>query len=189
MRRRPSFTRADRLGALMRDEVERIVDYEVHAAIVRHVQVTESVLSGDLGHLRVRYVMKASDEPSAKAQDALERAAGFVARTLTDSLQLHRTPKVVFSFDREFVRMRRMKAALDADRAARGEAPLLAERLDDGGGAVADGGTHGDDWRGGDGLDDGGLDDDAFDGDDAFDDDAFDADAFDDDRGDAVGPA
>ena len=34
MRRRPSFTRADRLGSLMREEVERILSYEVRAAAV-----------------------------------------------------------------------------------------------------------------------------------------------------------
>ena len=165
MRRRPSFTRSDRLGSLMRDEVERIVDYDVRSAIVRHVYITDCVLSGDLGHLRVRYVMKSSDELSDSAQAALDKAAGFVARTLTDSLQLHRTPRIVFSFDCEFVRMRRMKLALDAERVARGEAPLDAGRLE--ADAALAGGTA-------EGVDEDGFDDDDDDDDDddgGFDDD------------------
>ncbi len=112
MRRRPSFTRADRLGSLMRDEIERILAYEVRASVVRHVQVTETVLSGDLGHLRVRYVMQGTELPSDAAQEALDRAAGFVARNLAEGLQVHRPPKVVFSFDREYARLRKLQEAL-----------------------------------------------------------------------------
>jgi ribosome-binding factor A len=112
VRRRPSFTRADRLGSLMRDEVERILAYEVRAAVVRHVQVTETVLSGDLGHLRVRYVMQGTELPSDAAQEALDKAAGFVARNLAEGLQVHRPPKVVFSFDREYARLRKLQEAL-----------------------------------------------------------------------------
>jgi ribosome-binding factor A len=112
LRRRPTFTRAGRLGALMRDEVERVLAYEVRAAAAREVKVTDAVLSPDLGHLRVRYVMAASDEASEPVQEALERMAGFVARAMAEALQVHRPPRVVFSFDREYARLRKMQALL-----------------------------------------------------------------------------
>lgn len=108
----------------MRDEVERIVDFELTNAVVRHVLITEAVLAGDLGHLRVRYIMRDSDDESERAQEALERSAGYVARSLADSMQLQRAPRVVFSFDRESARMRRLQLVLEADRAARTAAAL-----------------------------------------------------------------
>ncbi len=114
MRRRPTFTRADRLGTLMRDEVERVVDFELTSSVARQVQVTDAVLAPDLGHLRVRYVLRQGDDPSDKAQEALDRVAGYVARSLSESLQLHRAPRVVFSFDKEFVRLRKVRELLEA---------------------------------------------------------------------------
>ncbi len=126
MRRRPTFTRADRLGTLMRDEVERVVDFELTSSVARQVQVTDAVLAPDLGHLRVRYVMRQGDDPSEKAQEALDRVAGYVARSLAESLQLNRSPRVVFSFDKEFVRLRKVRALLDAraaEEAASGATP------------------------------------------------------------------
>lgn len=133
MRRRPSFTRADRLGSLMREEVERILSYEVRAAVVRHVQVTETVLSGDLGHLRIRYVMQETEHPSDAAQEALDRAAGFVARNLAEGLQMHRAPKIVFSFDKEYAQLRKLQGLLvpTAGQTPAGEATAAAAAPDD----------------------------------------------------------
>ena len=80
-----------------------------------HVHVTGIRLAGDLAHLRVRYVMEGNDEPNEKAQDVLTQAAGFVARELARSLQLRRVPKVVFTFDDEFVRLRRIRELLEGE--------------------------------------------------------------------------
>ncbi len=149
MRRRPAFTRVDRVGALMRGEIERIVAFELSSPLARHVQVTGTKLSGDMGHLRVRYVMRdgvvngdsASDGTEQqtfagtsgraggshgadagtpeKAQAMLERSAGYVARVLCDILQLRKSPKVVFSYDREYEQMRRVRVVLDSERKLR----------------------------------------------------------------------
>ncbi len=115
MRRRPQFSRADRIGHLMHEQVTRIVSAEIRAPLARHVQVTATKLSPDLGHLRVHYVMHDCDEPNQRAQEMLERAAGFVASALRHSLGLKRRPTVVFRFDREYVRMRRVKDMLSKD--------------------------------------------------------------------------
>ncbi len=115
MRRRPQFTRADRLQHLMLDEVVRIVGGEIRSPLAGHVHVTGIRLAGDLAHLRVRYVMEGNDEPNEKAQDVLTQAAGFVARELARSLQLRRVPKVVFTFDDEFVRLRRIRELLEGE--------------------------------------------------------------------------
>ena len=115
MRRRPQFSRADRIGHLMHEEVIRIVSSEIRGPLALHVNVTATKLSPDLGHLRVHYVMHNDDEPNERAQEMLERAAGFMASALRQSLGLKRRPKVVFRFDREYIRMRRVKDILSKD--------------------------------------------------------------------------
>lgn len=123
MRRRPQFTRAERLGHLLQDEVIQLVNGEIRSALAQHVVVTASTLSPDLAHLRVCYVMEGSDDPNPRAQAMLESAGGFVAGALRRSLQLRRTPKVVFTFDSEYVRLRRVRELLALDqRAAAAEA-------------------------------------------------------------------
>ena len=112
MRRRPQFSRADRIGHLMHEEVLRIVSSEIRAPLALHVHVTATKLSADLGHLRVHYVMDNNDDPNERAQEMLERAAGFMAGALRQSLGLKRRPKVVFRFDREYTRMRRVNDML-----------------------------------------------------------------------------
>jgi len=115
MRRRPQFTRADRLQHLLLDEVVRIVGGEIRSPLAAHVHVTGIRLAGDLAHLRVSYVMEGHDELNEKAAEVLTRAAGFVARELARSLQMRRTPNVVFTFDDEFVRLRRIRQLLEKE--------------------------------------------------------------------------
>ena len=115
MRRQKQFNRADRIGLLMREEVERIVSYEVRSPLVNTVKVTRSELSGDLGHFKVYYAIGETTADHEEIQSVLERAAGFVARTLRDTLQLKRNPKVRFYFDHAYTRMERIDQLLTDD--------------------------------------------------------------------------
>ncbi len=136
MRRRPTFTRADRISSLMQDEVKRIIEFELTSPLARHIQVTDTKLAADMGHLRIRFVMKERPptltgevEPSCdddqstdehgsaeRAQLMLDHAAGYVARVLCDVLQLRKAPKIVFSYDREYAQMKRVREILEEER-------------------------------------------------------------------------
>ena len=117
MRRQPSFTRADRLQSLMLDEVERLVSYEVRSPLAQKVKVVASRLSPDLGHLRVMYVMLDGSDATDAVQDVLEKASAFVARNLVEALDLSKWPQVVFQFDADAQRSRRVEQILAAERA------------------------------------------------------------------------
>ena len=140
MRRRPTFTRADRISSLMQDEVKRIIEFELTSPLARHIQVTDTKLAADMGHLRIRFVMKerpltptgevepiTEDEQgdehgsAEKAQLMLDRSAGYVARVLCEVLQLRKAPKIVFSYDREYAQMKRVREILEEERGG----PLL----------------------------------------------------------------
>lgn len=123
-RRKGTFNRVERVSSLMRDEVERVIAFELSSPLARHVQVTGTKLAADMGHLRIRFVMRPeedeqevpsvpTDDELERAQNMLDRASGYVARVLTDVLQLRKTPKVVFSFDREYERLRRVQRVLE----------------------------------------------------------------------------
>lgn len=112
MRRKPTFTRADRLEHLMTDEVERLLAYEVRKPMARQIKVVHAHLSPDLGHLRVQYVMVTGEEASAAIVEFLQLTAGFVARAVTESLQLRKKPQVAFHFDRDAMRSHRVEELL-----------------------------------------------------------------------------
>lgn len=97
---------------LMFAEIERIVAFELRSRLAQGVQLTRAKLAGDLGHLRVFYVIADHEGPSERHQDALERAAGFVARTLTDVMALRRRPIVVWQHDGDYERDKRISALL-----------------------------------------------------------------------------
>ena len=117
MRRQPTFTRADRLEHLMADEVDRLLAYEARSPLVRHVKVVHAELSGDLGFLRVQYIVQPGGDATPELQEALERSAPWVGRTLKESLQLRKAVEVVFRFDKDAMRLQRVQALLAAEAA------------------------------------------------------------------------
>lgn len=116
MRRQPSFTRAGRLEHLMLDEVERLLNYEVRSPLAQQVKVTGGKLSPDLSHLRVQFMLLQGGEPGPAYTELWERVAPFVSRTLQETLQLRGRPHIAFHFDRDAVRMERVRELLALDK-------------------------------------------------------------------------
>jgi len=63
------------------------------------IQVTEARLSPDKRELKVFVNVHGTEEEQNAALAALESAAGFVRRQLTERLQLRRSPSPVFVLD------------------------------------------------------------------------------------------
>ena len=115
MRRQPTFTRADRLESIMTDEVARILSYEVRSPLAQHVKIVASHLSGDLGHLRINYVLVDGGETTPAIEAMLEQTAGFLGRTMRETLQLKKKTVIAFHFDRDFMRAHRVAEILAAE--------------------------------------------------------------------------
>ncbi len=115
MRRRPAFTRSERIELLLVGEVERLLAFELKSPLSADVHVSAAHLAGDLGHMRVDWALRSSDDASPRHQEMLDRAASFVGRTLQDIYGLRKRPTVVFRFDQEYVRARRVQAVLAAE--------------------------------------------------------------------------
>lgn len=128
MRRKPTFTRADRVEHLMLGEVERLLSYEIRDPLAQQVKVTAVRLSADLGHLRVQFVLHSGDRPFEALTAMLERTAPFLARTLQEELTLRHRLTVTFTFDRDAADLERVRQLLAAERPASEETDAAKPR-------------------------------------------------------------
>jgi ribosome-binding factor A len=92
--------RPERVADILRDEITQIVGYELEDPRITMVTVTDVRLSENLKAARV-YVTVAGDEEEHKlALAALRKAAPYVRKQVGLSLNLPRTPEIVFVRDR-----------------------------------------------------------------------------------------
>ncbi len=109
--------RPQRLAEELREEIARMIAFELKDPRVGFVTVTRVELAPDLRYARVYVGIMGNEDERKKSLDALQGAAGFVRRELGRRLRIHHTPEVDFRYDK----------GLDAtDRVAR----LLAEEAD-----------------------------------------------------------
>ena len=105
----------------MLDEVERLLEFELRNPLARRAKPVVAKLSPDLGHLRVGYVLHDGSEPSREVQDALAKAAPYVARTLGEVLDLKKRLEVAFTVERDALQAQRIQTILQRDPAPASE--------------------------------------------------------------------
>ncbi len=143
--------RPERLAQEMREEIARMITFEIKDPRVGFVTVTRVELAPDLRYARV-YVGIMGDEPGReKSLDALRRAAGFVRRELGRRLRIHHTPEVDFRYDKGLDATDRVARLLaqEAEReTAADEAKEPPADVGSEGGGEAASGSDPDDWAG-----------------------------------------
>lgn len=109
---------------MLREEIAQIVGYELEDPQLTMVSVTEVRVSDNMRAAKV-YVTVAGDEQEHKlALAALKRAAPFVRKQLGLSLNLPRTPEIVFLRDRveeEGERVDRLLQQIERERESQGK--------------------------------------------------------------------
>ena len=109
--------RPERLAGEIREEIARMISFEIKDPRVGFVTVTRVELAHDLRYARVYVGIMGDEAERKKSLDGLRRAAGFVRRELGQRLRIHHSPEIDFRYDK----------GLDAtDRVAR----LLAEEAE-----------------------------------------------------------
>lgn len=109
------FTRTQRLGDFMRQELAQLIQFEVRDPRVGMVSITDVQIAKDLSHARV-YVTVLGKESAADAADslkALNHAAGFLRSSLAKINNARTTPKLQFVFDESIGRGARMSKLID----------------------------------------------------------------------------
>ena len=91
--------RHEMVSDLVRDEVARLIQTELHDTRLGFVTVTGVSMSGDLKHARVFVSMLQEGQAREQAMEALKAARGFIRRRLGQTLRLRYTPEIAFRLD------------------------------------------------------------------------------------------
>ncbi len=118
------FKRTDRLGDAIQRILAQLLQFEVRDPRIGMVNINDVNVSRDLSIARVyvTFVGKESDEECAEAEEALNKAAGFLRSQLAKELDIRTTPRLHFIYDATSVRGQKLSNLIDKamreDRAA-----------------------------------------------------------------------
>jgi ribosome-binding factor A len=91
--------RQEKVSDLVRDEVARLIQTEMHDTRLGFVTVTGVSLSRDLKHARVFVSMLQEGPERDQSMEALVAARGFIRKRLGRTLRLRYTPEIAFHLD------------------------------------------------------------------------------------------
>src|SRR5262245_43442859 len=91
--------RREKVSDLVREEVARLLQSEVHDSRLGFITVTEVRMSPDLKHARVFVSLLAEGRARDHAMEALAAARGFIRRRIGQTLRLRHTPDIQFTLD------------------------------------------------------------------------------------------
>ena len=91
--------RRDRLGGQVRSVIAQCLLLEVKDPRLKSVDVTDVVISPDLGHAKVYYYARGEDDALDKIAKALQHASGFLRRRVGQEIRARVTPELVFYYD------------------------------------------------------------------------------------------
>jgi len=92
--------RRERVADIIREEVSQIVGYELEDPRLTMVTVTDVRLAGNGRDAQVYVTVAGNEEEYRLALEALRRAAPYVRKQLSLSLNLPRTPEIHFVRDK-----------------------------------------------------------------------------------------
>lgn len=119
------YSRTQRLGQLLREEISRLLQREVKDSRVGMVTITDVTVTGDLKHATVYVQVPGDEAQKSEAIEGLSSAAGFIRSRLGRGLRIRRSPELKFVLDRTQERAARIHELL-------AEADGLEEPADDG---------------------------------------------------------
>jgi ribosome-binding factor A len=96
----------------IRSELAALLSREVHDPGIGFVTLTRVQVSPDLQLARVWYTALGDDKTRAASGRALERAAPFLRRQLSNRLRLRRSPELRFTYDESIAGQDRIEQIL-----------------------------------------------------------------------------
>ncbi len=121
--------RRDRLGGQIRSVVAQCLLVEAKDPGLRVVDITDVVVSPDLGHAKIYYYARGDEQEIKKLEAALERAKSFLRRRVGQEIRARVTPNLAFYYDDSIERGAYMEGLLEQVK-ARDEAFAVEHRGD-----------------------------------------------------------
>lgn len=92
--------RPARVASLIQELVASSVALEVNDPRVAGVTISDVEVTGDLQEAHVYFHIGGGDAEVKRALEGLQRASGFLRRKVGQRVQMRRTPRLIFRFDR-----------------------------------------------------------------------------------------
>jgi ribosome-binding factor A len=105
--------RRDRLGGQIRSVVAQCLLVEAKDPGLRVVDITDVVVSPDLGHAKIYYYARGDEQEIKKLEAALERAKSFLRRRVGQEIRARVTPNLAFYYDDSIERGAYMESLLE----------------------------------------------------------------------------
>ncbi len=109
----PSPIRRRRINELLKEELSKLVLYDLKDPRVRSVTITGVDATPDLMQAVVYVRSLGDDPPVEEAIEGLDSAAGFIRHTLGRELRLRRIPELRFEADRILESAQRIESLLE----------------------------------------------------------------------------
>ncbi len=95
-----TYSRADRVARLMKEELSKIIRNEIKDPRIKGIySITKVELSNDLRHASVYISVMGNEEEKALFFKGLEKARGFIRKMIGGRIRLRHTPEIVFKAD------------------------------------------------------------------------------------------
>ena len=109
------FSRTQRVGDFLKQEIARLIQLEVRDPRVGMASVTDVEVSRDLSYAKVFVTVlgKNTEEEAAPAIEALNHASGFLRSQIAKIMKARVTPKLRFVFDKSIGRGAQMSKLID----------------------------------------------------------------------------
>lgn len=93
------FSRASRVAEVIQREVAKIVQGEMHDPRVANVTITYTDMSRDMSQAKIYFTISGDDTVQRAAEQALNRAEGFIRHELRERVELRYIPHLRFLYD------------------------------------------------------------------------------------------
>jgi ribosome-binding factor A len=100
MERRGQKYHRDRLSAVIREEIETILEGELRDPRIGLASVSEVQMAGDARSARVLVEVAGDDAEAERTLEGLDAAKNYVRHELAERLRLRRPPELFFQVDR-----------------------------------------------------------------------------------------
>lgn len=106
------FTRADRVGALIKEVASEILHKKINDPRLYLTTITEVKVSSDLKYAKIFFSITGGTAKVTEALEGFECARGFFRRSLAGELDLRYMPEIRFIYDQSFDRGDRINRIL-----------------------------------------------------------------------------
>jgi ribosome-binding factor A len=107
------FKRSERVAGSMRRELAQLIQMEVKDPEVGFIGLSDVEVSRDLGHAKV-FITVFEPDKAASSLKALNKAAGYLRRRLSQEMRIRSVPELHFEHDASVETGHHMDSVIDA---------------------------------------------------------------------------